>query len=285
MADPYLPTPAQLFTDAVWGAGPDELSGTETLVLLLYARAAKRGADTAWLTQRRIMRECKIVSRETVVRVRRSLVEKGWLTPSDVVVLRGGVVTVYRMENPRPGTTIEPGEAEPGSVSGQGWTSPGSTIEHLRPLPGSMSGQGKSTRFGERTGSEEPGSMVVPLSGRPGSMSGHVGDTKVFDGEPDPVRSADTRGSIIEPGISPQDGPPFRGGSMSGARGGAQAHARVREAPEDPHHLSMNGKETLTREEALALLRRTLPPGKPLSRYPQPVDPPPSTDVDPTSRS
>jgi hypothetical protein len=260
-----FPTPAQTFADAVYAADPDELSTVEAMVLLLYARAAKRGADSAWLTQRRIMREGKISSHETAVRVRRSVVEKGWLQPLDVMIIRGGRIQVYRLAIPESDTTAVSGSGDPDTTSVSG-ESHSDTV--------TVSGRAESDTTG--VSGRTPDSVTV--SGEDGSdtVGVSVGDTKRYGSDPDLIRSSSRSDTVTESGIPPQDGPPFRGGSMSGARGGAQAHARVREAPEDPNHLSIDRKETLTRDQALSMLRRTLPPGKPLSRYPAE----PSTDVD-----
>ncbi|QXJ25788.1 hypothetical protein AGRA3207_007338 [Actinomadura graeca] len=74
--------PYQLYQDALWAAGPQQLSITELAVALCYAAHAHQFPyDRAWLTDRRLMQQCKIRSAGTVGRVRRSLVAKGWLTP------------------------------------------------------------------------------------------------------------------------------------------------------------------------------------------------------------
>ncbi|TDD62773.1 hypothetical protein [Actinomadura rubrisoli] len=80
--DPRLAKPYQLYQDALWDAGSDELSTTEMAVALCYANHAhKPPYDRAWLTDRRLMQQCKIRSAGTVGRIRDSLVNKGWLTP------------------------------------------------------------------------------------------------------------------------------------------------------------------------------------------------------------
>jgi len=273
------PTPAQAFTDAVCAS--DDLSTTEAMVLLAYARAAKNGGDAAWLTQPRIMRECKICSRETVVRVRQSVTKKGWLTPVDAVVIRGGVATVYRMVIPPPGTTIEPGERQPGTVTEPGTTiepgtptepgsaQPGTTIE---PAPSTTIEPGQSTRYGERTGSREPGTTIEP--GEPPTQYGDRTETVVtrYDPEPDPVRSADIPSRTIEPGISPQSETPHRGGLQSGVRAAARPRVGAREAaapdgaaPRD-HGPSTNGNLSPTAKDAIASMRSI--PGRPSKKSP-----------------
>lgn len=71
-------TLAQRFRDAVWEAGPEQLSTTEAMVLLAYADHA-RGGDVAWVAQSRLMQRCKLRSKDTPSRVVADLVDKGWL--------------------------------------------------------------------------------------------------------------------------------------------------------------------------------------------------------------
>lgn len=73
-----VPTLAQRFRDAVWEAGPEQLTTTETLILLAYADHA-RGTDTAWVAQSRLVQRCKLRSKGTPSRVLAGLVDKGWL--------------------------------------------------------------------------------------------------------------------------------------------------------------------------------------------------------------
>lgn len=78
MTERALPTLAQRFRDAIWEAGPDQLSTTEAMILLAYADHA-RGGDTAWVAQSRLMQRCKLRSKDTPSRVIADLVDKGWL--------------------------------------------------------------------------------------------------------------------------------------------------------------------------------------------------------------
>ncbi|MGW4425768.1 hypothetical protein [Streptosporangium sp. NPDC004631] len=74
------PTPAQRYADAVWDADPDDLAQAELAMALCYANHSHRAPhDRAWVTNERLMQQCKIRSTSTVTRVRDSLVAKGWL--------------------------------------------------------------------------------------------------------------------------------------------------------------------------------------------------------------
>ncbi|MER7212415.1 hypothetical protein ABT340_35630 [Streptosporangium sp. NPDC000239] len=78
------PTSAQLYADAVWDADPNDLAQAELAMALCYANHAHKAPyDRAWVTNERLMQQCKIRSTSTVGRVRDSLVEKGWLIPLD----------------------------------------------------------------------------------------------------------------------------------------------------------------------------------------------------------
>jgi len=114
----YTPTWAQRFVDRVWAAPPGELTSVEMLILLAYARHARRG-DSAWVTQRRLMDQCKVVSMSTLVAARRAVVKKGWLEPIGTVSLRGGKATVYRLCLPFGDMTdVSPGgESDTATVS------------------------------------------------------------------------------------------------------------------------------------------------------------------------
>ena len=280
-------TPAQAFVNAVWGTPPEALSTAETVVLLAYARAAKRGGDAAWLTQRRIQRECKIGSSETAVRVRKSVIDKGWLAPVDVVLIRGGTVTVYRLTIPEPYSTIEPGRhvpdslTEPGeqqsdSLTEPGRDRPGSTIEPLSPapgstieqgdLPGSVSEQGREPPGSTiEQGHHQPGSTIEPSAPLPGSTIEPLYDVKRFTVHNEAVRFRGQPCSITEPGIYPENlGPPVGGVPKSGERAAARPRECAREAgdPEGPPSrfswASMNGKEPMDQADAKESIRRTL---------------------------
>lgn len=66
--------PADLFESAVWESA---LSTAEKAVALAFADHARDG-DTAWVTYERLMRRCSM-SRDTVARCLRVLLEAGWL--------------------------------------------------------------------------------------------------------------------------------------------------------------------------------------------------------------
>jgi len=80
MDTPKSPTLAQRYADALWDADPDDLAQAEMTMALCYANHARR-SDRAWVTDRRLMQQCKIRSAGTVGRVRESLISKGWLIP------------------------------------------------------------------------------------------------------------------------------------------------------------------------------------------------------------
>ena len=125
------PNPAQLYEDAVWEAGPDELTSAEAMMALCYANHAHTAPhDRAWVVDRRIMRYCKIRSAGTVGRVRDSLVAKGWLVPlhpdtgaplafADAKDLQRRRVTLtYRLARPAAPTVGAEADRETAPMSG-----------------------------------------------------------------------------------------------------------------------------------------------------------------------
>lgn len=112
------PTPAQLWTDAVWAASPDDLTTAERLVALAYGDHAGRG-DTAWVVSRRLAQRCGFKSNGTATRVVRALCAKGWLYPVGPAT-RHRQVIVYKLTLP-PGTAPLSGTVtdQPHRSSGQ----------------------------------------------------------------------------------------------------------------------------------------------------------------------
>ncbi|MFF4416690.1 hypothetical protein ACFYY8_29580 [Streptosporangium sp. NPDC001559] len=72
----------EVYADAVWDADPNDLAQAEPAMALCYANHAHKAPyDRAWVTNERLMQQCKIRSMSTIGRVRDSLVEKRWLIP------------------------------------------------------------------------------------------------------------------------------------------------------------------------------------------------------------
>lgn len=142
------PTPAQRYADAVWAADADTLSQAELAMALCYANHAHRPLhDRAWVTDRRLMQQCKMRSAGTVGRVRDSLVRKGWLIPlhpetsapmseAERKELRRKTVT-YRLAIPRTAPTIGAEGAEPApTVEAEQTPDPAPTVEADAPIVG-----------------------------------------------------------------------------------------------------------------------------------------------------
>jgi hypothetical protein len=266
-----FPTPAQTFTDAVCAS--DDLSTVEAAVLLAYARAAKRGGDAAWVTQRRLMRECKIASHETAVRVRRSVVDKGWLKPLDLMIIRGGRIQVYRLVDPAPDTAAVSGGYEPDTAAVSAGPRSDTTI-------GSGTGRSDTAAVSPSvpdtatvSGSRPPDTVSESSGVEPDTTAVSVGDTKRYDPAADLIRPSSRSDTAAVSRISPQSGPPFRGGPRSGARGSAQARAGAREAatpdgaaPRRDEKASTNGELSPTARDAIASMRSI--PGRPSKTKP-----------------
>jgi len=278
----YRLTPAQVFADAVWAAGEDELTPTEAMVLLAYAAHTRRGADRTWMTQRRIMQQCKIHSGSSVVSIRARLVRKGWLDPVDSAPVRGGRTPVYRLAVPahlsESDTPAAPLPAESDSTTAPLSLAAEQSGAASEPLP-------ESGAANEPLDSESD-TTTAPLSDDATTESGaagvSLGETKRYTVHSKAVGLGAESGAAS--GQEPLNSAPPEGGARSApARAAAHMRARARE-DQDQIPLSKNGKETLTKDEALALLRRTLPPGKPMWKFPRVFGtgptPPPSTSVD-----
>ena len=252
----HRPTPAQLFADAVWAAGEDDLTTLEALVLLAYVKHTRRGADRAWVSQRRLMHLCKLGGPASVVRVRASLVKKGWLDPVDIASVRGGRTTVYRL-------AIPAGASASGSLSESLDGGSGSMSEPLPSESGSLSEPGT-----ESDSLSEP--LRSPLENESGSLSESVGETKRFTVHSKAVHSETESGSLSEQEVL-ESAPPI-GGEQVGRERAAHTHAREGAALRAPSlkHSSKNGNGAMSRAEAIAAMRSMLPKGKPLSRYPKP---------------
>jgi len=253
----YVPTWAQRFTDRVWAADPGELTPVEMLILLAYARSARRG-DSAWLTQRALMNLCKIPTPAVVVMARRAVVKRGWLQAVGSRPVRGGRAVVYRLTMPESGS---PGEPLSGPESG-------STLESLSSESGSP-GEPLSDESDSTVEPLESGSPGEPLSesGSPGESltfaSGSPGeplyDVKRFSVHSKAIRLKRSSGSPGEPGFL--DVAPPIGGVQAGAyaREDGPGAPTLRGAPENPPpNPSKNPTASSIREEAIRSMRAHL---------------------------
>lgn len=194
MTDAKVPTLAQRFRDAVWEAGPEDLSPIEALVLLAYADHA-RGGDTAWVAQSRLIQRCKLGSKGTPTRVLRALVDKGWLVQLTEAQWRNKQSPTYRLVIP---TAPMGGEVHDGKPPRSKRQPPRSNAEPPRSVAETAPSDGANRPVSE-----------YPLSSeRPSGLSG--GEAT----RPAPPRDA------------PLDDPPPPAGAPSAAREAALAVAR-----------------------------------------------------------
>lgn len=158
VTDAKVPTFAQRFRDAVWEAGPEELSTVETLVLLAYADHA-RGGDCAWVAQSRLIQRCKIRSKGTPSTVLAALAEKGWLVLLSPAQWRNRQSPTYRLVIPTSPSDREVSDGKPPRSKRQ---PPRSRAEPPRSVPQSSPSDGAKLPVNR-----------VPLSSeRPSGLSG-----------------------------------------------------------------------------------------------------------------
>jgi hypothetical protein len=222
------------------------------VLLLAYARHAGRG-DSAWVTQRRLMQICKVVSMSTVVSVRRSVVRKGWLVPIGPAPARGGTATLYRL-------AIPPVDTAAVSTEGESDTAAVSTAPEVDTEPVSNADvDTPAVSNPEAIDFLDESSDTAAVSNR--GESRYTVHSRLIQ----LTAESDTAAvSLIS-----ESAPPI-GGVHAYGRAGADAHARegappLRGAPaKQPaptRRASMNGGPAMSREDAIAYARRAIADG------------------------